>query len=493
MTDNLSPRVLAVVDDDKITLALLSEALTGAGYRVMGFRSGEDALSALWDNGVDLVVVDLVLPRMNGLKLARELRRRPWADGLPIVVASALELAGEEIVDHLASGLVDAVLRKPLGPNDLLPVIEELLAARPPRPQTAAVLPAPSAARPAGRVHLDVQLQSAREYMVEYSDNLALGGIFVRTFDPLPSGTEVSVGLTLPFRFRVGALTLRGRVVRSVCADSPGARTGQPGMGIALLDMPEDLKVAMDAYVAGYRAGCIANAPPPPLTGVLLVGLQSLLPGDVRAFLRRAGVSCARCAKLADAPVAIARVRPKLVVVDGNDLGSDPRAAVAPLTATGTRLLVVARGMSEELSGEVAFLDPGEPHRLLDQIAEAVELLQRRATRIPVKAPVVCRRPDGPLNGVIDNVSLTGVSMLLEGDCAVGEKLSIGFKLPGVGDELKGQVSILRVGRAAGEPPMVRVGARFEALDEDSTETLRRFVATSSGMRAYVRFSEAEE
>lgn len=481
MTDTPSPRVLAVVDDDKVTLAILTEALSAAGYRVLGFRSGEEALSALWDAGVDLVVVDLVLPRMNGLKLARELRRRPWAEGLPIVVASALELAGDEIVDHIASGLADAVLRKPLAPSDLLPVVAELLAARPPIPKATAVLPTPSAALPAGRVHLDVHLQSAREYMVEYSDNLALGGIFVRTFDPLPTGTEVTVGLTLPFRFRVGNLTLRGRVVRSVAADSPGARTGQPGMGIALLDMPEDLKVAMDAYVAGYRAGCLANAPPPQMTGVLLVGMQNLLPGDVRAFLRRAGVACARCAKLAEAPAAIARIRPKLVVVDGQALGSDPKAAVAPLLATGTRLLVVTSGMSE-LSGEVAFIDPGEPQRLLDQIAEAVELLQRRATRIPVKAPVVCRRPDGPLNGVIDNVSLTGVSMLLEGDCAVGEKLSIAFKLPGVPDELKGQVSILRVGRAAGEPPMARVGARFEALDEDSTETLRRFVATSSGM-----------
>jgi CheY-like chemotaxis protein len=484
--------LIAVVDDDKLALTVLTDLLTKAGYRVAGFRSAEAALRSLWDGGANLLVMDLVLPRMNGLCLASELRRRPWAQKLPIVVVSALELGGEKVAEHISTGLVDAVLRKPVSKDDLLPIVSELLAARPmescPTPPPQLKPRAPGA--PGSTV--DVRLRTAREYMVEYSDNLALGGIFVRTFEPLPPETEVKVSLSLPFRYGNGEIHLRGRVMRAVYPDSAGGRTGEPGMGIALLDVPEDLKAAMEAYVAGYRAGCVANAPPPAPTVVLLVGLQTLLPGDVRSFLRRGGLFCARCAKLSDAPAAIARIRPKVVVLERADLGESPRQAIEPLRQGQHKLLVVGEEPLESLGDQVSFIDPGEPQRLLDQISHAVDLLQRRATRVPARGPVTCRRAEGALNGVLLDVSLTGVSMLLEGECAIGEKLSIGFKLPEQQEEIHDVVSVVRVGRAAGEPPMARVGAVFESISEDSTELLRRFVATRSGLRAYVHLADPE-
>ncbi|MDQ2966156.1 MAG: response regulator, partial [Chloroflexota bacterium] len=82
-----APRVL-IVDDDPNLLVLLANQLRADGYETATARDGEEALRRLRTGWPDLVIIDMMMPRMDGLSLAREIKNQ--AD-LPIIVLSAID------------------------------------------------------------------------------------------------------------------------------------------------------------------------------------------------------------------------------------------------------------------------------------------------------------------------------------------------------------------------------------------------------------------
>lgn len=71
------PKVILVVDDSASARLIVSETLHNAGYDVIEAAGGEEALAYAIDHAVDLVLVDLHMPRMNGITLIAELRTLP--------------------------------------------------------------------------------------------------------------------------------------------------------------------------------------------------------------------------------------------------------------------------------------------------------------------------------------------------------------------------------------------------------------------------------
>ncbi|HSL97157.1 MAG TPA: response regulator transcription factor [Candidatus Deferrimicrobiaceae bacterium] len=84
-----APRIL-IVDDDPNLLVLLAEQLRSDGFEIQTARDGIEALRRLDSGWPDLLIVDMMMARMDGLTLAREIKAR--AD-LPIIVLSAIETA----------------------------------------------------------------------------------------------------------------------------------------------------------------------------------------------------------------------------------------------------------------------------------------------------------------------------------------------------------------------------------------------------------------
>lgn len=85
------PRVL-VVDDDPDKLSLLEMALTMAGYEVRTARDGEEGFAQMSSFQPDLVVSDVMMPRMNGYDLARRIRENPQTKFVPIILQTAAGL-----------------------------------------------------------------------------------------------------------------------------------------------------------------------------------------------------------------------------------------------------------------------------------------------------------------------------------------------------------------------------------------------------------------
>ncbi len=99
-----TPRIL-IVDDDPNLLVILAEQLRADGYEVQTARDGDEALRRLTQSWPDLLVIDMLMPRMDGLTLAREVKAR--AD-LPIIVLSAIDTADSkaDLLDEVAEDYV---------------------------------------------------------------------------------------------------------------------------------------------------------------------------------------------------------------------------------------------------------------------------------------------------------------------------------------------------------------------------------------------------
>jgi two-component system, OmpR family, response regulator MprA len=124
------PRVLVVEDDDAIA-QVLKRSLRMEGYEVRVAGEGNEALEHAHGFLPDLVILDLGLPGLDGLEVARRLRERE--DDVPILVLTARD-AIESRVEGLDSG-ADDYLVKPFERQELLARLRALLRRRPPRGQ----------------------------------------------------------------------------------------------------------------------------------------------------------------------------------------------------------------------------------------------------------------------------------------------------------------------------------------------------------------------
>jgi DNA-binding response OmpR family regulator len=125
------PRVLVVEDDDAIA-QVLQRSLRMEGYDVRIAADGVVALDQAHAFLPDLVILDLGLPRMDGIEVAKRLRE---ADDVPILVLTARD-AVESRVEGLDAG-ADDYLVKPFERQELLARLRALLRRRPPRGQAA--------------------------------------------------------------------------------------------------------------------------------------------------------------------------------------------------------------------------------------------------------------------------------------------------------------------------------------------------------------------
>jgi two-component system, OmpR family, response regulator MprA len=128
------PRVLVVEDDEEIA-QVLQRSLRLEGYEVRVAGDGESALDQSAAFNPDLVILDLGLPRLDGMEVARRLRS---ADDVPILMLTARD-ALESRVEGLDAG-ADDYLVKPFERQELLARLRALLRRRPPRGSASVVV-----------------------------------------------------------------------------------------------------------------------------------------------------------------------------------------------------------------------------------------------------------------------------------------------------------------------------------------------------------------
>jgi DNA-binding response OmpR family regulator len=122
---------VVVIEDDRAIALGLRLNLRKEGHEVALSQDGEQGLALALDPGVDLVVLDVMLPGRNGYELLKELRHRGSQAAVLMLTAKGLE--GDKILG-LKLG-ADDYMAKPFGLGELLARVEALLRRRPPKPK----------------------------------------------------------------------------------------------------------------------------------------------------------------------------------------------------------------------------------------------------------------------------------------------------------------------------------------------------------------------
>jgi CheY-like chemotaxis protein len=123
LSDPGGTRTVLVVDDEADTRLLFVTVLSEAGFDVAAASDGRDALKHCAGRDPDVIVVDLLMPLMDGVAFARAYRRLPSARARILVVSA---LSGAETIANSLE--CDAVLRKPLDMDDLVGTVVVLAA-----------------------------------------------------------------------------------------------------------------------------------------------------------------------------------------------------------------------------------------------------------------------------------------------------------------------------------------------------------------------------
>jgi two-component system alkaline phosphatase synthesis response regulator PhoP len=120
----MASRILIVEDDPDIA-ELVARYLDKAGFATARVATGRDALAAIFSRPPDLLVLDLMLPHVDGLEVCRAVRGKDATAALPIIMLTARAEESERIVG-LELG-ADDYLAKPFSPNELVARVRALL------------------------------------------------------------------------------------------------------------------------------------------------------------------------------------------------------------------------------------------------------------------------------------------------------------------------------------------------------------------------------
>ena len=126
LIDSAAPRKVLVIDDDPAVREMLVRTLDRQDWVVSTAEDGRAALDAMAANTPDLILLDLMMPRMDGFELVSELRKHQAWRSIPIVVITAKTLTKED--RQLLQGHVQKVLQKgDFGLDALLTELREIV------------------------------------------------------------------------------------------------------------------------------------------------------------------------------------------------------------------------------------------------------------------------------------------------------------------------------------------------------------------------------
>jgi DNA-binding response OmpR family regulator len=124
MVGRVKPHGVLIADDDRDFVRGIRDMLQHDGYKVYIAHDGKEAIQRVLANQIDVLILDLCMPVLNGLEVYLELERQ--GRSLPTIIVTAYAREEAEILDKLRTLSVTGVLTKPFDPAQLLATIEAL-------------------------------------------------------------------------------------------------------------------------------------------------------------------------------------------------------------------------------------------------------------------------------------------------------------------------------------------------------------------------------
>src|SRR3990172_1368040 len=123
-----SKRVVCIEDEPEM-IDLVKLILRRKGYQVIGAMGGREGLEAIAREKPDIVLLDLMMPDMDGWEVYQKMKANDGTKSIPVIVVTAKAQSIDKVLGlHIAK--VDDYITKPFGPQELLESVEKVLAQR---------------------------------------------------------------------------------------------------------------------------------------------------------------------------------------------------------------------------------------------------------------------------------------------------------------------------------------------------------------------------
>ncbi len=124
MLNRIRPHGILIADDDPDFADNIKEMLEKNGYNVFVARDGREAVMRVQSNGIDVLILDIRMPFLNGLEVYLEMKKSGHA--VPTIIVTAYAKEEVEILDRLRTLSATGILIKPFDPKELLQAVKDL-------------------------------------------------------------------------------------------------------------------------------------------------------------------------------------------------------------------------------------------------------------------------------------------------------------------------------------------------------------------------------
>jgi len=219
---------ILLVDDAELFLDLEKSYLNRSSFTITTARSGPEALVSIRSDRPTLVILDLLMPGMDGDEVCRKVKSDPLTNTIPIIMVSSIQ--DPELRDRCFRAGCDAFVPKPIKKEDLLEAIEKI-----------AVIAKRQDPRMPTHLLAEVRHDGKRKELWIHS--ISKGGVFLES-DPAPDiGDELSITFSLPGVEEKISARARVKWQGTIREDSP------PGAGCQFIEIEERLADIIRDYV----------------------------------------------------------------------------------------------------------------------------------------------------------------------------------------------------------------------------------------------------
>lgn len=117
---------ILLVEDDSLMIRMYERVFTHAGYSVDVARDGQEGWEKINQNTPDLVLLDVMMPRVNGLELLSKLKADPKLKEILVVLLTNLGVQGE-IDKAVKAGVVQCIIKSDYPPGEVVEMVKEIL------------------------------------------------------------------------------------------------------------------------------------------------------------------------------------------------------------------------------------------------------------------------------------------------------------------------------------------------------------------------------
>ena len=123
---NSKDKKILIVDDDENLQAILKDKLTDSGFDAIGAMNGEDGLKKALELHPDIILLDVLMPKMNGWEMLEKLRKDAWGKSANVIMLTVLDSA-DDIARAMEKGSFRYFLKTNCNPDDIVRQVEEIL------------------------------------------------------------------------------------------------------------------------------------------------------------------------------------------------------------------------------------------------------------------------------------------------------------------------------------------------------------------------------